>query len=45
MNDAHGAPGRVSGRAQPRPVSNHGASNHGASNHGAPDHEAPDHET
>jgi beta-glucosidase len=30
MNDAHGAPGRTSGRAQPRPVLNHGASNHGA---------------
>jgi beta-glucosidase len=27
MNDAHGAPGRVSGRAQPRPVPNHGAPN------------------
>ena len=33
MNDAHGAPGRVSGRAQPRPAFNHGASNHGAPNH------------
>jgi beta-glucosidase len=31
MNDAHGAPGRVSGRAQPRPVPNHGAPD--------PDHE------
>jgi beta-glucosidase len=31
MNDPHGAPGRVSGRAQPRPVPNHGAPN--------PDHE------
>jgi hypothetical protein len=28
MNDAHGAPGRTSGRAQPRAASNHGASNH-----------------
>ena len=44
MNDAHGAPGRVSGRAQPRPVSNHGASNHGAPDHQAPDHQALDHE-
>jgi beta-glucosidase len=44
MNDAHGAPGRVSGRAQPRPVSNHGASNHEAPDHEAPDHEALDHE-
>jgi beta-glucosidase len=25
MNDAHGAPGRTSGRAQPRPEDNHGA--------------------
>ena len=30
MNDAYGAPGRVSGRAQPRPAHNHGAPNHGA---------------
>ena len=35
MNDAHGAPGRTSGRAQPRPAHNHGAHNHGAHNHGA----------
>jgi beta-glucosidase len=34
MNNAHGAPGRTSGRAQPRPVPDHEA----------PDHEAPDHE-
>jgi len=27
MNDAHGAPGRTSGRAQPRPAHNHGAQN------------------
>src|SRR5580704_9502465 len=44
MNDAHGAPGRVSGRAQPRPVSDHGAPDHGAPDHQAPDHEALDHE-
>ena len=44
MDDAYGAPGRVSGRAQPRPASNHGASNHGASDHGAPNHGAHDHE-
>jgi beta-glucosidase len=31
MNDPHGAPGRVSGRAQPRPVPDHGAPH--------PDHE------
>ena len=36
MNDAHGAPGRTSGRAQPRPAP---APNHGAPNHGAHDHE------
>ena len=35
MNNAHGAPGRTSGRAQPRPAHNHGAHNHGAQNHGA----------
>src|SRR5580692_11010379 len=39
MNNAHGAPGRTSGRAQPRPALNHGALNHGALNHGAPNHE------
>ncbi|HMD25099.1 MAG TPA: glycoside hydrolase family 3 N-terminal domain-containing protein, partial [Streptosporangiaceae bacterium] len=27
MNNAHGAPGRTSGRAQPRPALNHGAQN------------------
>ncbi|HJY95477.1 MAG TPA: glycosyl hydrolase, partial [Streptosporangiaceae bacterium] len=27
MNNAHGAPGRTSGRAQPRPAHNHGAQN------------------
>src|SRR3984957_11350353 len=32
MNNAHGAPGRISGRAQPRPALNHGALNHGALN-------------
>ena len=40
MNDAHGAPGRTSGRAQPRPAHNHGAHNHGAHNHGAHNHGA-----
>ena len=40
MNDAHGAPGRTSGRAQPRPAPNHGAHNHGAHNHGAHNHGA-----
>jgi beta-glucosidase len=30
MNNAHGAPGRTSGRAQPRPAHNHGGSHHGA---------------
>ena len=44
MNDAHGAPGRTSGRAQPRPASNHGASNHGAHDHGPSNHGAHDHE-
>jgi beta-glucosidase len=39
MNNAHGAPGRTSGRAQPRPAHNHSAPNHGAPNHGARDHE------
>ena len=43
MNDAHGAPGRTSGRAQPRPAHNHGAHDHGAHNHGAHDHGAHDH--
>jgi beta-glucosidase len=43
MNDAHGAPGRTSGRAQPRPAPNHGAPNHGAPAHGAPAHGAPAH--
>jgi beta-glucosidase len=40
MNNAHGAPGRTSGRAQPRPAHNHGAHNHGAHNHGAQNHGA-----
>src|SRR5580692_7200530 len=40
MNNAHGAPGRTSGRAQPRPALNHGALNHGALNHGALNHGA-----
>ena len=44
MNNAHGAPGRTSGRAQPRPAPNHGALNHGALNHGAPNHGALNHE-
>jgi|HubBroStandDraft_1064217.scaffolds.fasta_scaffold00551_2 beta-glucosidase len=40
MNHAHGAPGRTSGRAQPRPASNHGALDHGAlNNHGALNHD------
>ena len=43
MNNAHGAPGRTSGRAQPRPAQNHGAQNHGAQNHGAQNHGAQDH--
>ncbi len=38
MNNAHGAPGRTSGRAQPRTADNHGADNHGAHNHGAHNH-------
>ena len=44
MNNTHGAPGRGSGRAQPRNALNHGALNHGAVNHRAPHHGAPDHE-
>jgi beta-glucosidase len=40
MNNAHGAPGRTSGRAQPRPAHNHGAHDHGAHDHGAHDHGA-----
>jgi beta-glucosidase len=32
MNEPHGAPGRIGGRAQPRPAPNHGAPNHGAHN-------------
>jgi beta-glucosidase len=40
MNNAHGAPGRTSGRAQPRPALNHRALNHGALNHGALNHGA-----
>ena len=43
MNDAHGAPGRTSGRAQPRPARNHGAHDHGAHDHGARNHGAHDH--
>src|SRR5580658_1413655 len=40
MNHAHGAPGLTSGRAQPRPASNHGALDHGAlNNHGALNHD------
>jgi beta-glucosidase len=35
MNNAHGAPGRTSGRAQPRPAHDHGAHDHGAHDHGA----------
>ena len=42
MNNAHGAPGRTSGRAQPRPAHNHGAHNHGAPDHGAPGAENTD---
>ena len=33
MNDAHGAPGRISGRAQPRPAHNHRVPSHGAQDH------------
>src|ERR1700719_3541597 len=43
MNNPHGAPGRTSGRAQPRPAHNHGAHNHGAHNHGAHNHGAHNH--
>ena len=44
MNAPYGAPGRTSGRAQPRSAHNHGAHNHGAHNHGAHNHGAHDHE-
>ena len=44
MNDAHGAPGRTSGRAQPRSADDHRADNHRADNHRADNHRAHDHE-